>query len=117
MKAFADGGFGRAAGNEEKLHRAIKRPTGKRRLQEISLQCQLKEKRVSDFSTFTPNQAGQVAADESKYKAPQVKTEVSGQESESEIFVMAQRRIELLMWLMNLELRLPPYQDKLPACD
>lgn len=70
---------------------------------------------MSDFSTCAPNSA--IAAPESKYKAPQLKAETAVEECEPEIFVMAQRRLELIMWLMNLELRLPPYQDKLPACD
>ncbi len=67
---------------------------------------------MSEFSTIG-NVTPALAAAEGQYKAPRVAgdTAVLDDRYLDSEKSLGERHLELLLWLMNLELRLPPYGE------
>jgi len=65
---------------------------------------------VAKTTAVVSSSTGQYVAPTASPVAP-VEVDMVSQENDAEKF-FADRHIELLLWLMNLELRLPPYGSK-----
>lgn len=65
---------------------------------------------VAKTTTVVSSSTGQYVAPTASPVAP-VEVDLISPENDAEKF-FADRHLELLLWLMNLELRLPPYGNK-----